>query len=295
GYSVLSVLDLTDPSNPVSTPVTTPGEGVVSGIVVLPGNNGNTVYVAAGDYVYLTKDGGLTWSNKSTGLEGLGEIRDLQLNPLDRKTLAVATPQGVYMTRVGQDKWTLSLADTDIRKIAFSDVTNGHIIAASYTTEITDTKLVYTYDGGRRWRELPAEDLDYLQCTAAMDFRFYNNCVDVYFATSDMGVVKYRMKGLYPHLLSEEANEKTVKTEWSVFPVPATTNINLSVKGLTQGDSYFVSIIDIRGKQVGTKQYNFQAGTSTISIPVDHLQNGMYVIVVQPKVGEAQTFKFIKQ
>lgn len=297
GSSSLSVLDI---KNAVSTPVTTPGEGIINGIAVLPGN---IIYIAQGASIYRSDDGGLTWNERNHGLEGVEYIWDLKVNPLDNKSMAIATTNGIYKATTAEDNWSLLLHDGDLKKIAFSDVVNGHIIAASYTSLSTETKLVYSSNGGERWSEVPPAKLGYLQCMTDMDFRFHYDRADVYFATSDLGVVKYQLKGLFPHYLSqteqlsmaEQVKEKASQPEWSVYPVPATTNINISAKGITTPGVYFVTIMDIYGKQYGTRQYNLAAGTTTVNLPVSHLANGIYIMSIRSGYGEPKTFKFLKQ
>jgi autotransporter-associated beta strand protein len=72
----------------------------------------NTIYVTDGTNIFVTKDHGLTWADRSTGtaLEGLGSIVDLEVDPRNRDTVyavrsAFGNAQVFQSTDAGQD-WT---------------------------------------------------------------------------------------------------------------------------------------------------------------------------------------------
>jgi hypothetical protein len=75
-------------------------------------------------------------------------------------------------------------------------------MAASYTSLLGDTRLVFSTNAGAKWFSVPAGSMGYLQCSSSIDFKFYSDHADIYFATSDLGVVKYQLNNLLsPQLL----------------------------------------------------------------------------------------------
>ncbi|SHL99567.1 T9SS type A sorting domain-containing protein [Chitinophaga sp. CF418] len=203
-FSTLFRVDFSDAANPeaISVPVTF--NGLMTAAFVPNGNSGQTVCIAAGSKVYLSQDGGVTWGEKSQGLdlEDYDMIWDLKANPFDEKAMAVATTRGIYQTTDGGDQWTLSLSDADMRKVTYSDVVNGHIIATSFSSNFSDTRLAFSTNKGAKWSNVTADMLAYISCTSSIDFKFYEDHADIYFATSDLGVVKYQLNNLLsPQLL----------------------------------------------------------------------------------------------
>lgn len=205
-FSTLFRLDFSDPTRPeaISVPVT--GNGVLTAAFVPHGNSGQNVYITIGSKISLSQDGGVTWGEKITGLEDLIDgydiIWDLKANPFDEKAMAVATTQGLYQTTDGGEQWKLTLSATDLKMVTYSNAVDGHIIAASYTTNFTDTRLAFTTNKGAKWSNVSAPMLSYLYCGSSIDIKFYEDRADVYFATPDLGVVKYQLNNLLsPQLL----------------------------------------------------------------------------------------------
>lgn len=202
-FSTLFRVDFSDAANPEVIDVPLTFNGVLTAAYLPAGNSGQTVYISAGSKVYLSQDGGATWGEKIQGLDltdGYDMIWDLKANPFDDKTMAVATTQGIFQTTNGGDQWTLSLAATDLKKVSYSDAVNGHIIAASFTSNYTDTRLVFSTNKGAKWSDVSADMLAYLSCGSSIELKYYEDHADIYFATPDLGVVKYQLK----HLLSPQ-------------------------------------------------------------------------------------------
>jgi hypothetical protein len=196
--STVFTLDLSDLS---VTPVTFP-YGVARAAYIAPNND---VYLAVNNKVYLSEDGGLTWADKSSGLESLVEgydaIWEMQANPFNHEEMAITTTQGIFQ-KTGSNDWALTYADTDLKKIAYSNVLDGHLMAASYSSYFSDSRLVFSTNNGAKWSAVNAAAMGYLQCLSSMDFNFYTDHADIYFATSDLGVVKYQLNNIFhPQLL----------------------------------------------------------------------------------------------
>ncbi|SDG59275.1 T9SS type A sorting domain-containing protein [Chitinophaga filiformis] len=204
-FSTLFRVDFSDAANPEAIPVSLPYDGLLTAAFVPHGNGGQTLYLSAGTKVYLSQDGGVTWGEKIQGLElteGYDMVWDLKANPFDEKTMAVATTQGIFQTTDGGDQWTLSLPASDLKRVTYSNAVNGHIFAVSLSTNYTDTRLAFSTNKGAKWSNVSADMLAYISCSSSIEFKCYENSADIYFATPDLGVVKYKLNNLLsPQLL----------------------------------------------------------------------------------------------
>lgn len=385
-YSTVFILDMTNPAI-TFTPVEMPGFGLVNAVQVIPGSNGNTVYMTIGSKVYLSEDRGLTWNEKNKGLDMLEEdvdmIYDMQVNPFHPQSIAIVTTQGIFQTTDGGNNWLLINAATDLRKIAFSNIVDGHIIASAYTSMYSESRITFSTNGGSSWTNIPAAALNYLSCTSSMDFKFYTDHADIYFATADLGIVKYQLNNLLnPQLLfltsfTGYLRGKNAQLEWKtkneegllnyqlerstnnrdfqlintqpatnsngtfsyeyedrefdalaaqygniyyrlklvsldnsfaysdtvqltardmyIFPVPASDNIHLHVQGVTTPAKYKILLVDAIGRQYNVQSHNIPTGVTTITMPVKHLANGTYFMLVETRPGTIRKFKFVKQ
>src|SRR5690606_18170848 len=108
---------------------------------------------------------GNTWVNSSDGLESLVPFQDLIIsysqNPLNENQFTLATSNGIFTSTNGGDSWQ-QIADGVMHHIAHSTETNGHIVAATHNSNITDFKLHYSVNGGENWEEVENDALYYL-------------------------------------------------------------------------------------------------------------------------------------
>jgi len=202
--STLSTLDISNPQDPQSTPISFMGNGVLTSIFVPEGNNGQTVYTTVGTELYLSADGGATWNKKGKGLTGLAEgtdlIWDMKASPFNENEMAMATTRGIFQSDNGGEDWQLTNSPPYNRKITFSNVTEGQLIAQSLTNRWDDPRIIFTTNKGKKWSSVSSAQLGYPSCPLSTDIDFYPDHADVYFATPDIGVVKYELK----HLLSPQ-------------------------------------------------------------------------------------------
>ncbi|MEO5889089.1 MAG: T9SS type A sorting domain-containing protein [Ferruginibacter sp.] len=196
--STLFKLNFSDPANAQATPVTLLESGLVTGLATSPVNV-DILYLSQGVKIYKSVDGGLNWIEKTNGLEELVDgsdmIWDIKNNPINRKQFIVATSQGLYISDDSTEHWHMALAANNTRKVSFSPLVNGQIIAGIYTSLNTDCALVYSTNGGAAWQTITPSTLNYLPVYGA-DFKFFTDKIDTYFTTSDLGVVKYRLDNL---------------------------------------------------------------------------------------------------
>jgi hypothetical protein len=77
-----------------------------------------------------------------------------------------------------------------------------------------------------------------------------------------------------------------------LFPNPTTDVLQVQIPS-ERKETTKINIIDAAGKQIYSQSVQLNEGTNAISIPVDHLQNGSYYLVVENESGR-QSKLFIK-
>jgi hypothetical protein len=135
-----------DPGVYEVTLVVTDGTGKKSAVarvnmVVLAATG--SYFIATSTGVYLTENGGQTWTAKNTGLAGDGlAVNDIKIDPATQhlahagKTIWIATDGGIFVSNDGGENWTLknpqsvsnswddspapAVADLEFKKIHFS-------------------------------------------------------------------------------------------------------------------------------------------------------------------------------
>ncbi|MHB8259647.1 MAG: T9SS type A sorting domain-containing protein [Bacteroidia bacterium] len=74
----------------------------------------------------------------------------------------------------------------------------------------------------------------------------------------------------------------------SVFPNPANSSFNMDIN-LTTSEKTSITLYNVMGQEVSTKNYDFSAGENIINIPTDQLATGMYMVLVSSSKGIYQT------
>jgi len=198
GSGTLFKMNISRADNYTSTQITTPTYLPIEGINITPAYP-DSVFIAEGATIYSTSDGGATWNPKTKGLETFSDdadiIWDMNVNPFNASQFIIATNRGIYMSQDGGNSWGSVLKDVDIRKVNFSPVVNGQIIAATYSAQATECQLYYSNNGGGKWASVPFDKIAYLQSNT-ISYRFYEDSIAVYFATPDIGIAKYILTGL---------------------------------------------------------------------------------------------------
>ncbi len=73
-----------------------------------------------------------------------------------------------------------------------------------------------------------------------------------------------------------------------VYPNPANNQFNVNVN-LSSSEKTNISLYNIMGQVVLTKNYDFNVGDNLVNIPVDQLANGIYTVLVSSTSGSYQT------
>jgi N6-adenosine-specific RNA methylase IME4 len=79
-----------------------------------------------------------------------------------------------------------------------------------------------------------------------------------------------------------------------VYPNPVSYMLQLQVQSAVPGN-FTLRVHDASGRLVQSRQYNVTRGSQTLSLPVQHLASGWYVLSLQHADGSVREVKFIKE
>lgn len=283
--STVSKIDFTDLTNVVVTDIATPDPdetgGVVTGIIINT-TNSNEIYIAKRTKVYKSLDAGLTWEEKSIGLEWLNPAADLiwnfVKNPLNENQFSIATSAGVYTTTDAAENWTTALDGVNVNMLKYSPLNDGVIIGANFRDTL-GASLTYSLDNGTTWNNITSAQLDYI-ATNRIDFDFDGNTIAAYIATPDLGVMKYVITDLPLSVQNPGVNDSSM----TMYPNPATTQVALtSTKGL---EIQAVTVFSLLGQKV------LESNAATLN--VSGLSKGTYVVKATTTTGKVLVQKLIK-
>jgi photosystem II stability/assembly factor-like uncharacterized protein len=132
---------------------TVPTAPAINSIAVV---DSNVIWVACtGAQVYLSEDGGLTWTLRNTGLTSAGDLYGI--SAVDNMNCWVGTVAGsIYRTSDGGNSWAqqIAVAGSFMDGIKMFDVNNG-VYYADPTGSGQPYQFRYTTDGGTTWTIAP--------------------------------------------------------------------------------------------------------------------------------------------
>lgn len=279
--SQLIQFDISNPTDVTATPIALPVTEPISSIIV-DSDNPNTKFVSFTTKVYKTIDNGITWTEISTGLAtftpDFDRIFQMTRNPLDANQLTITSTQGTYTTYNLGQMW--NLWDSSVcHYMKHSSINPNVAIAVTYDTDTTNYNLKYTTNFGLSWEIIPNLDLFFVQ-SSSTDFYFTENAIEVYIATSDLGLLKHTIDLTSLNNPENEVLENSV----SIYPNPTSDNVNITIKN-DEVDT--VSLFSVSGELV--KQFR---GIQNFSI--NELSNGMYFLKIKTQSGKLITNKIIK-
>lgn len=264
-------INFTNPEEIITDEITTPetsefGYGVVTGISV-SATNPNEIFIAKSSKIFKSTDGGLTWVEKINGLTIDHEadlIWDMARNPLDANHFTAITSSGIYSTSDAGENWTAILDGVNAKRIKYSPVNNGVMVASVHSALNIDAAIYYTTDGGVNWTYVSPQQLNYIQ-SGAMDYDFDGTTINAYIATTDLGVMKYQILNLQLGI----HNPETASNPVFIYPNPANDVLNVGVSG-NQFEIKNTAIYSITGQKV------MESTSNTINI--SKLSSGIYIV-----------------
>ncbi len=280
--SGVKILDFSDMLNVVETEVVLPETGLIYAIHI-DESNSEHVLISVNNKVYESTNGGTSWVDISNGLSLSSEdmIFDLQRNPNNPEMYLLAAQSGIYKTTDGGQNWEQVHSDFNVRKLKFSQHTDGHVIAGVPTSSYNSSKVLYSGDNGDTWTTITT-DMFANTGTYSMDFSFEEESVEVYMATLDLGLVKFSID---LSTLSGPEFENAATGKLRIYPNPAHQLITVDLAGETiqQVEVYTSS---------GTRVLQHKAQTT---IALDSLSGGVYFVKVTSQSGTVFVKKIIKK
>lgn len=283
----LTKINFANPEEIITEEIVTPevsefGDGVVTGISVSAGNS-NEMYIAKGTKFFKSTDGGLTWVPKINGLtvtQGSDLIWDMARNPLDANHFTATTNLGVFTTADAGENWTQVLSGVDVKRIKYSPLNYGVMVAAVHSAQFSDASIYYTVDNGTTWTPVTSQQLNYVQ-SYSMDFDFDGTTINAYVATTDLGVIKYPILNLSLGTNTPEITKNPIV----IYPNPAKDIVNIGVSG-NEFEIKSTSIYSITGQKV--------LESSNTSLDISRLNSGVYIVNVATQNGTVFSHKLIK-
>lgn len=281
----LYYFDFSDMDNIQAIEKTLPNFGLIKGISS-DRTNENSVFITINNHVYFSDDKGNNWTEKNSGLESLEDnvdlINDIIQDPKNANRLLISTSQGLFETLNYGESWTHIFNQKNIDHVFYSPYNQSVLVGTSHYMldefyPKSDTRIVYSIDSGKNWKEISTEELGYLFTeSSAVDFLADEKTVEVYFSTSDLGLVKYTFS-----LDNLGIQNPSSKEEINVYPNPTSDFITFNKKVKE------VKIYDSSAKLI------LQSNQEKIDL--SHLSKGIYIVRVWLENDKMISKKIIKK
>ncbi len=270
-------MDVSDPNAPVVSEITLPAFELCYGLIIDPSDE-NHVVISVGTKIYITTDGGFSWTESSSGLESLvassDMITNLAINPFNAEEYILASTKGIFLSVDAGASWS-QVFDGFVEKVDFSTVTDGHIVANNlfsdgYLFPQSTTRIIYSTDSGENWEVIDGEALEYLN-SSSVTVQFFEDYADVYFGTFDTGLAKYTID-----LSSMGTPSSAQPMAISLYPNPASDFINITSQNHIIKN---VTLYTVSGQKV------FQVSGAKNQIDIAALSTGLYLVKVETDNG----------
>ncbi|OUR94625.1 hypothetical protein A9Q87_03040 [Flavobacteriales bacterium 34_180_T64] len=247
--------------------------------------NSNHVMIGQGGRIYESLDRGSTWVEKSAGIDlflnaDLDIVYDIEQNPFSPDEFVASTSQGIFESIDFGDNWTKVYEGEYLRKIGYSTTDSDTIIASVYSSQTTESHLVYSIDNGSTWTVIPPSVLEYVG-SGSMTYQFESGFVHVYVSTYDSGVVKYSID-----LNNLSVSDYTLEQNMLIFPNPASSSFSVVLNEMTGLES--IIIFDVTGKKVLETQ-------SQENINIQNLSQGVYIVRMKDANGTIYIKRLVKK
>ncbi len=263
------VFDITDLNNVQETSIALPDAGLATSIHILE-QNPEEIYITLNHRVYKSEDGGATWTMLSNGINISSNevLHELQRNPFNTDELVVSGSTGIFKSIDAGQNWTQVYSGSNVRKVNYSPLTNGHLVATAHTSDIATGKIIYSIDGGNSWTEVPLQEIAHSGFYSS-DHKFYNDSVEIYIASLDLGVLKYTLD------LSNLDIPETQPALQQVVVYPNPTDGFVHIK-LNNDIPAAVTLYSVTGAKV-MEVFNQQ------SLDISSLESGVYFLSITTK------------
>ena len=273
--SSLYKIDLSNPEEINPEEIITPGDGIVTGILI---DQTGKITIAKGAGLYTSTDAGQNWAVATTTGLTLGSadsIWDLTRSKVNTNNLILSSNVGIFTSTDGGTSWTQKLTQ-EVQKVSYSPYNAAIIAGASYNIP----GLVFSADNGVNWKTITAEELNNISI-AGVDFIFGDTSVTAYIATSDLGVMSYVVNYDALGITTPELQKNNI----AIYPNPASSVLNITASDNSE----------IKNTVIYTLEGQKVIETAATSINVSALSNGIYIVKSTTSNGGSYTQKLIKQ
>ena len=213
--------------------------------IAIDKNNNNKVYVTFGgfssDNVYVTTDGGATWSDATgSGVTGLPDlpVYSLVINPNDSNTIYVGTELGIFESSNGGSTWVLPQSGPSNTAVDELFWMNNTLVAAThgrgmFKQDISTTVQIFTDVPSTYWAYSWINRLYNAGITGGCSTSPLMYCPDNTVTRAQMAV--FLLKGIHGNSYSPPAATGTVFTDVPVDYWAAKWIEELSKEGITGG------------------------------------------------------------
>lgn len=281
---LLYKIDISDPENIITTEITVPPLGRITGILIGT-DNPDMITISMLNSILVSDDAGLNWSSaQTTGIDynGFSNILDLKRSQSNPNHIMLATNNGIYVSTDDGATWSLTLEGTIIHKLSYSPYNSNEAVAATYSSLVTNAQFAVTTNHGATWTNITPETLLHAKSNS-MDFAYTQQAIKAYIATNDLGLFSYEVD-----LNTLGTNNPSIPSDMNsvvLYPNPATDVIKIKVSD--NSNLLSVSIYSLTGQKV--------LETVDSSINISMLSNGVYMIRCIMANGVSYTQKLMKQ
>ncbi len=264
--------------------------GIVYAMDVTPKWFGGNVWAAgrqaplSGDAAaYRSTDAGLTWTSFLFPRTGQAWARAVAVAPGHPDTAYVGVNDEVQRTTDGGFSWSrvLTMAGANVIALACDPHEPAHIYAASDSPEFS---LRRSTDLGATWQVIAAEEEPFPAAVTCMTVALIDTVPlgnparrGLFLGTDGTGVWRYEMADSPSPV---EVPPAAVTPRMRVYPNPARGRAMLEVT-LAAAQPQRLRIRDMLGRTLWSAEREaMPAGTSSISLPVDRLSPGTYIVSI---------------
>ncbi|MFC0343624.1 T9SS type A sorting domain-containing protein [Epilithonimonas hispanica] len=162
-------------------------------------------------------------------------------------------------------------------KVDYSDVNNGVLVAATYTSMYTTFNIFYSVDNGTNWKNVDRDDLLQTE-TNSISVDFSDKKAFIYIASADLGLLGYNLN--LDVLATGEASGDKAKV--LVYPNPVVDVVHVDDKNLKS-----IALYSMEGKKLVETQSN--------ELNVSKLPKGVYVLRIVTSDNNIVSKKIIKK
>lgn len=273
----LDKINFNNPNDIVVTNISLPTQGSVYKILH-PNNISDEFFILIGSEIYKTSNGGSDWTAVTidASFPFDAAVFDMSQNPKDTNQLALATSQGVFVSNDKGASWN-QVSDFVAFKVDYSDVNNGVLVAATYTSMYTTFNIYYSVDNGLNWKNVDRDDLLQTE-TNSISVDFSDKKAYIYIASPDLGLLGYNLD--LDILATGESSGDKAKI--LVYPNPVVDVLHVDDKNLKS-----IALYSLEGKKLLETQSN--------ELNVSQLPKAVYVLRIVTSDNHIVSKKIIKK